>query len=194
MVPTLTVQLRVSWSAWAAQRFWLISTKVDKKIASTDANIADITKDGSNRFSPGHPGAVLNLVYCRSFHGGRGKPRPYAHQRENCFRFHTIQSPKRTKWMKTKILLPVKQVTASASWSCHFLCLLRHAGDWLAPDYCARQSVPCSLPKTWIRQLPKQLQYKLLAQILSGGAAAENNYSIRRSRICCFRGLRRLPV
>ena len=32
----------------AAVRFWLISTKVDRKIASTEASMARITKEGSN--------------------------------------------------------------------------------------------------------------------------------------------------
>ena len=40
-------------SAAAAMRFWLISTKVDRKIASTDATIASTTKDGSNAGTPG---------------------------------------------------------------------------------------------------------------------------------------------
>ena len=40
-------------SASAAARFWEISTKVDRKIASTDATVARITKLGSNTGTPG---------------------------------------------------------------------------------------------------------------------------------------------
>jgi hypothetical protein len=46
-------------SAAAVMRFWLINTKVDRKIASTDATIAKTTKDGSNL---GRPGATPRLA------------------------------------------------------------------------------------------------------------------------------------
>ena len=36
-----------------AMRFWLIRTKVERKIASTEATIARTTKDGSNFGTPG---------------------------------------------------------------------------------------------------------------------------------------------
>ena len=39
--------------AAAALRFWLIRTKVDKKIASTEACIARMTNEGSNFGKPG---------------------------------------------------------------------------------------------------------------------------------------------
>ena len=40
-------------SASAALRFWLIRTKVDRKIASTEAAMARITNDGSKVRNPG---------------------------------------------------------------------------------------------------------------------------------------------
>ena len=59
---------RLSTVAWL--RFWLISTKVDRKIASTDAHMASTTKDSSQT-------------------GTRGiQPR-----------FATIQKAKKARWM-----------------------------------------------------------------------------------------------
>jgi hypothetical protein len=40
-------------SAAAAMRFWLISTKVERKMASTDATIARTTNEGSQAGTPG---------------------------------------------------------------------------------------------------------------------------------------------
>jgi hypothetical protein len=45
------IDLQIKVSAFvrcSAMRFWLISMKVERKMASTDATIAKITKEGSN--------------------------------------------------------------------------------------------------------------------------------------------------
>src|SRR3954453_5300850 len=66
-------------------RFWLISTKVDRKIASTDAIIARMTNDGSNCGMP-----------------------------EKTPRLPTIHAPNIAKCRYTKRMLPVKRVMAAA--------------------------------------------------------------------------------
>jgi hypothetical protein len=54
----------------ACMRFWLMSTKVERKIASTEAHMASTTKDSSHCGTPGI------------------QPR-----------FATIQKPKKARWM-----------------------------------------------------------------------------------------------
>src|SRR5918994_5830878 len=76
-------------SARAAIRFCEIRTKVERKIASTEATIARTTKDGSNLETRGnHP------------------------------RLIAIQVPNTTRWIYTNRMLPVNRVTASAILSC----------------------------------------------------------------------------
>ncbi len=48
------------WSATLAIRFWVIMTKVEMKIASTDATIARMTKLGSN-FGSGTHGRLTTI-------------------------------------------------------------------------------------------------------------------------------------
>src|SRR5207248_11095027 len=61
-------------------RFWVINTNVDRKIASTDANVAKPTKVGSKFAHGAHPELVK------------------------------IQSPNISKWTYTKVIDPVNRV------------------------------------------------------------------------------------
>jgi hypothetical protein len=63
-------------------RFWEMSTKVERKIASTEAHKASIIKLSPQTGTPGT------------------QPR-----------FATIQNPKSSRWMTTKVTEPVKRVT-----------------------------------------------------------------------------------
>ena len=66
-------------------RFWLISTKVERKIASTDASIARMTKLRSKRGTPGNKPRLASI--------------------------HTLY---RTRWISTNAIDPVNLVMRSA--------------------------------------------------------------------------------
>ncbi len=62
-------------------RFWLMRTKVERNMASADANVPRTTKDSS--------------------HFGRNETNPV---------FTAIQMPNNTAWMYTNAMLPAKRV------------------------------------------------------------------------------------